>query len=219
MNAPQLAILTLCLVPLVACDPSSLLEKAQEKTEEDRSKSTNAERKAEMKHLRQIANAVARQVLASRQVYTKHVVQKMKGEGVPVGFSTRPEETPESVPLPATFVHLTTNTLKRDENALHQVELLSLWNINPGKGWRDEFERDGLKAVAAGKPLHEGLEGTGEATRYRAIFPDVASADACVDCHNAHPKSPKTDFKRGDVIGGILVSMSYRGALLHDPAD
>jgi hypothetical protein len=29
---------------------------------------------------------------------------------------------------------------------------------------------------------------------------------ACVECHNAHPSSPKKDFKVGDVMGGLVIS-------------
>lgn len=34
-----------------------------------------------------------------------------------------------------------------------------------------------------------------------AMFPDVAIAQACVDCHNKHPDSPKNDWQLGDVMG------------------
>jgi hypothetical protein len=55
--------------------------------------------------------------------------------------------------------------------------------------------------------LYEGLEGEGEHMRYRGIAADIASVDACVQCHNNHPKSPKRDFQKGDVMGGIVVSL------------
>ncbi|MEY4936435.1 MAG: hypothetical protein RIS64_2794 [Bacteroidota bacterium] len=37
--------------------------------------------------------------------------------------------------------------------------------------------------------------------RHTAMFMDVASAPACVSCHNQHPNSPKTDWKLGDIMG------------------
>jgi ribosomal protein L14 len=40
-----------------------------------------------------------------------------------------------------------------------------------------------------------GSEGTG----------DLAIANTCVACHNTHPTSPKRDFKKGDVMGAIVV--------------
>jgi len=36
---------------------------------------------------------------------------------------------------------------------------------------------------------------------------DLASAPSCVHCHNAHPDSPKRDFKLNDVMGGLEIIM------------
>ena len=38
-----------------------------------------------------------------------------------------------------------------------------------------------------------------------AVYADVASVQACVACHNAHPESPRRDFALGDVMGGVVV--------------
>ena len=46
-----------------------------------------------------------------------------------------------------------------------------------------------------------------EQRRYlQTIYPDRAVSRACVSCHNAHPESPKRDFKLNDVMGGIVLS-------------
>ena len=37
------------------------------------------------------------------------------------------------------------------------------------------------------------------------IYADVAVAPVCVDCHNDHKDSPKTDFTLGDVMGGVVI--------------
>lgn len=37
--------------------------------------------------------------------------------------------------------------------------------------------------------------------RYSAMFPDLAVAPGCVNCHNEHPRSPKTDWKLNDIMG------------------
>ena len=43
-------------------------------------------------------------------------------------------------------------------------------------------------------------------TRYfTAVYADVAVANACISCHNAHKDSPRNDFKMGAVMGGIVV--------------
>ena len=39
-------------------------------------------------------------------------------------------------------------------------------------------------------------------------LPDKAVSQFCADCHNVHPKSLKTDFKAGDVMGGLLITIA-----------
>ncbi|MDE0350766.1 MAG: DUF3365 domain-containing protein, partial [Gammaproteobacteria bacterium] len=40
---------------------------------------------------------------------------------------------------------------------------------------------------------------------FTAVYPDYAVADACVNCHNRHKNSPRTDFEVGDMMGGIVI--------------
>ena len=42
---------------------------------------------------------------------------------------------------------------------------------------------------------------------FQALYPDFAVSTACVSCHNAHPRSPKKDFKLNDVMGGIVLTI------------
>ena len=39
------------------------------------------------------------------------------------------------------------------------------------------------------------------------MYSDKAVTKSCVTCHNSHPNSPKKDFKLGDVIGGISITI------------
>ncbi|HRC44001.1 MAG TPA: DUF3365 domain-containing protein [Nitrospira sp.] len=39
---------------------------------------------------------------------------------------------------------------------------------------------------------------------FQALNADRAVSQSCLGCHNAHPNSPKGDFKPQDVMGGIL---------------
>ena len=41
---------------------------------------------------------------------------------------------------------------------------------------------------------------------FQAIYADRAFSQACIGCHNAHPRSTKQDFKINDVLGGVLIS-------------
>ena len=41
----------------------------------------------------------------------------------------------------------------------------------------------------------------------QAVYADKAVSQACIGCHNAHPDSPKRDFKQNDVMGGMIVTI------------
>jgi len=47
----------------------------------------------------------------------------------------------------------------------------------------------------------------GGARVFQALYPDKALSSQCADCHNVHSQSPKRDFKEGDVMGGVLVTI------------
>src|SRR5207249_108617 len=53
----------------------------------------------------------------------------------------------------------------------------------------------------------QGLDVTNDyAGKPNAVpLPDVMTSNSCVSCHNAHPESPKTDWKLGDVRGVLEV--------------
>jgi adenylate cyclase len=38
---------------------------------------------------------------------------------------------------------------------------------------------------------------------FTAMFPDVAVSAACIDCHNKHDRTPKRDWRLGDVMGAV----------------
>jgi hypothetical protein len=39
------------------------------------------------------------------------------------------------------------------------------------------------------------------------MYADRAVSQACIGCHNAHPNSPKRDFKENDVMGAVMVTV------------
>jgi hypothetical protein len=43
------------------------------------------------------------------------------------------------------------------------------------------------------------------------VYPDIGVAPVCVACHNAHPDSPRDDFKLGDVMGGVVIRIPVEG--------
>ena len=84
--------------------------------------------------------------------------------------------------------------------------LRSLQPIAAHNGPQTEAEQTGLAFVAA----HPGEnyyteEELGGRSYFTAIYAERATAAACVDCHNANPRSPRRGIKLRDVMGGIVV--------------
>jgi len=75
----------------------------------------------------------------------------------------------------------------------------------------DPFEREALQAFRQDpqRPSYTQLKGNGLGrSTYRLATP-VVMRQACVKCHNAHPDSPRRDWKVGDVRG--IQEVTVRG--------
>lgn len=152
-----------------------------------------------------VADYVHAIVEADRTVYAKNIVNRLQKKNIIYASEHWWEEN--TLLLPAQFLLNASDLIKNMRLGL-DYKLISLWPINPGNGATNKFERTGLKAVAArpSRP-HIGTLRMGNQSYFRAIYPDIAVTSACVTCHNAHPKSPRHDFKLKDVLGGIIVSI------------
>jgi uncharacterized protein DUF3365 len=141
---------------------------------------------------------------SDRFVYTKYIVRRMK--------AARKVEAKESwmdenaLPLPAQYL-LNTGILARKKKPGLNLRLISLWPINFNNSAANEFERNALVSVTI-DPLrpYMGRTKRGRLTYFQAVYPDFAVSNACVNCHNSHPKSPKKDFQLDDLMGGMMVS-------------
>lgn len=152
------------------------------------------------------AEAVALQICVDRAYYTKNVVQKVNSNssGTTV-VSVDYHGDPFAIPLPATFLREVSGAL--DEDAGYAYSLISRWNIAPDKGLATDFERLAWNRLEAEPdvPFYEvGSDGHGVSLHYAVS--DVAK-QGCVDCHNAHPKSPKHDFELGELMGALVISV------------
>ncbi len=156
---------------------------------------------------RQTAHAVAAQIAADRAVYTDKVVTKLNGEHADIQFADmKTVGAPKSLPLPASFVHLTSNIV--DARGFHTADLLSLWNINPDKGPPSDDIRRALEEVSHNPDTTDEIViDQGKDARFVAVTADLASANGCVDCHNHHPLSKRHDFRLNDVMGGLVISI------------
>jgi PAS domain S-box-containing protein len=152
---------------------------------------------------RQQAQMVATQLMADRAYYTQVIVPLITALGGQLAADYH--QVPQSAPLPATFVR-EVSTMTRSGHGNYTTELISPWPINKQQGIRDPFQQ---AAFAHLEQFRDGIYSRIEVADGRRILrflkADLASAEACVSCHNAHPDSPRHDFKLNDVMGGLEV--------------
>ena len=82
-----------------------------------------------------------------------------------------------------------------------QYRLISLWPINKRNVAATPLPKIALGTIVTqpNRPF-TGVTKVGNTRYYEAVYPDLAVTQACIGCHNAHPDSPKRDFKVNDVM-------------------
>ncbi len=152
-----------------------------------------------------VANYLHSMVEAERTFYTTEVVERMQTRGI-VSAAENWLETGD-LPLPAQFLLETGRLVAKHPNGI-RFRLISSWAINKKNSPTTEFERTALTKILVNTDRpYSGVTTEGKARVFQALYPDKALSQRCADCHNVHPKSPKRDFKSGDVMGGILITI------------
>lgn len=152
-----------------------------------------------------VADYVHAVIEANRTIYTTHVVDKLQEKGIVEAAEQWRQEY--ALPLPAQFLIETGKLVAEQENGL-KYRLASLTPIYVWNAPATDFERKGLEAVNANpsKPF-TGYSQIGNTRYFQSIYADVAVSDSCVKCHNAHPNSPRRNFKLNDVMGGLIITL------------
>jgi hypothetical protein len=153
-----------------------------------------------------VADYIHAVIEADRIFYTIHVVERQQKEGGAVAAENWRAKK-NVLPLPAQFLAEASELAAKTGTRFH-YRLISLWPINPHNGPYNESEKIGLEAVRE----HPERSATstfkvGDQTYFQAIYADRAVSQACIGCHNAHPRSPKKDFKMNDVMGGLVIEI------------
>lgn len=143
---------------------------------------------------------------ADRTNYTKLVVKRLGPAGANV---LKPDEHWEDLPngtlLPAQMFRAGAEAVAEMTDQF-SYSLQSMWPINKQNAPKTDIEKAGLEFIAANPgENYYGEEKLGDVTYFTAVYPDVAVSDACSNCHNAHKDSPKSDFKLGEVMGGVVI--------------
>ncbi|MBI4383353.1 MAG: DUF3365 domain-containing protein [Nitrospinae bacterium] len=163
-----------------------------------------------------VANAAStiNQFKVLRGYYTEQVVAKVKAKG---GFAISYDHAKEdAIPLPATMVHELSGLLGKDKNGL-RLKLYSAFPF-PHRKDRvlDDFARTAVDFLQRNpEKTFVRVEAVDGQESVRVAIADRLTAEACVNCHNSHPESPKKDWKLNDARG-VLEVVSPIGTQVKD---
>jgi hypothetical protein len=141
-------------------------------------------------------------VQAFRSVYVEQVTERMK----PVGIEPKEDWATDdhAVMLPFQFVKAAGQEMKTLIKGV-DIGLISLSPLYSANFPKTEAEVEALKRLTA-DPKQKVLT-FGEGKEYKGIAADFAIEQSCVDCHNHHPNSVRHDFKKGDLMGAVVVRL------------
>lgn len=141
---------------------------------------------------------------ADRTVYTRLIVNRLQNEEKLIKASEHWKED-KALVLPAQMFRFGAEMVAESKPPF-SYSLQSLWPINQQNAPKTEVEKAGLAYIAENKGKNYYAEETlGGVKYFTAVYPDNAIAPACVSCHNEHADTPRTDFKLGDVMGGVVI--------------
>jgi hypothetical protein len=153
---------------------------------------------------RKMADALHAVIAANRAVYAETIVQRLSYHQRHLVCQQNWEQA-QGLPVPDQMLRMTAVRIQK-QGAEFSFTLRSLWPINPSQGPQTALEQRGLEHVAR-EPAENyyAEELLGGRSYFTAVYADRANLSSCVECHNAHPSSPRHDFKLGDVMGGIVI--------------
>lgn len=154
-----------------------------------------------------VADYVHTTIEADRSTYAEQVVNRLQNVEHVIKASEKFHED-KALPLPSQMMRMGAKIVAGNNQGKLRYALISEWAINKANMPKTEFEQKGLKALAKdpGNP-YRGYQSDGDQRYFMALYPDKAVSQACVDCHNKHEESPRHDFKLGEVMGGIVITM------------
>lgn len=152
---------------------------------------------------------------SDRTVYTKKIVNRLVKKEKVIKASEHFEDD-KALALPAQMFRFGSELAAKRAESMDDVNfsytLQSLWPINKQNAPKTKAEKAGLKYVVENKGKnYYTTEELGGKKYFTAVYADTGVAPVCVACHNAHPDTPKKDFKLGDVMGGVVIRIPIEG--------
>ncbi len=139
----------------------------------------------------------------TRTLYTKSIVGSGKKAGLKFDENWELDNV-DAGPLPALFLRETSLLIEKSpvELGLYLGSDFPISKANKFEGLQSKkFQQ--LKKDESPQFFFDKAS-----KRNVAMFPDFASANACVQCHNNHKQSPKIDWELMDVMGATTWSIS-----------
>ena len=150
-----------------------------------------------------VAQNTAQQYSSLRSYYTKNIVSKLKGSGQ-ITISSDYKDKKNGIPLPATMIH---ELSKLSESSGLKIKLYSAFPF-PERADRklDVFQLEAWQKLSVNPNApYVTTQTIGEQHVVRVAIADILTEQACVQCHNNHPQTPKTGWELGDVRGVLEV--------------
>jgi len=152
-----------------------------------------------------VADYIHSVIQADRTFYQTAVVDRMQEQGMV--FASEHWKENGGLPLPAQFLQEAGRLAAEQRNGV-RFKLVSNWAINKKSLPTTEFEQTGLAQLLVNPDRpYTGVTTQGGARVFQALYADKAVSRHCADCHNVHIKSPRRDFKVGDVMGATLLTI------------
>lgn len=158
---------------------------------------------------KELADSLHSVMDSDRTVYTRMVVNRLQNEEKVIKASEHWKDD-KALPLPAQMFRFGSEMVAGKQQ-LFTYSLLSEWPVNKQNAPRTPAEVAGLKAVVANpkQPFYKEETISGKKF-FTAVYPDLAISPACVSCHNGHKDTPRTNFKLGDVMGGVVLRIAMK---------
>jgi methyl-accepting chemotaxis protein len=156
---------------------------------------------------------IAAQFKIIRTYYSENVVNKVNKEGT-FKPSIDHKDDAKAIPLPATMIHDLSLLLSKQDTTLNLYSGYPFPNRKDRQ--LDEFQQKAWDYLSNNPQGFLSQNETRDGKNIvRVAVADTMVTQACVNCHNATPGSPKRDWKIGDVRGVLEVTMVIDQQLTH----
>ncbi|KGJ89922.1 methyl-accepting chemotaxis protein [Colwellia psychrerythraea] len=152
------------------------------------------------------AEGTVKQYKAIRGYYTKNIIKKIVANKE-MSAHYNHTDSANTVPLPATFIHELSKEFSSKK--ILSLKLYSPYPF-PNRNSRklDKFAQQAwIELNKNPKKSYSKVETINGKEVVRVALADTMVAQGCVNCHNSHPKTPKTGWGLNDVRGVLEVQV------------